>query len=683
MGARQPFSREIQRWLAALLLALGWPAAAALAQWTPIGPNGGQVNAVAATTDLVVYAGTNAAGVFRSVDGGLHWQTASGLGSSGLPPSPITALAVAPGNSTIVFAGTEDGLFESNDSGVLWAPVGDGLDAATCVAGGFVSSLAMAADASALYVEICGGLYKSQRFEESLTQVSFPAGHRPFTLTADPRRAPVLYAGVVGGLYRTRDGGATWDLLDAGFAANMLPSVAVDPATPDTLYAFPALTGGPQLVRSTDGGDSWTPLPSPVPLVQSLAVGPNGRVILAKGAAGHGPAILESVDGGVTWAPPPGGGPGDAIQALLPVVGGGSLVYAGGALGFWRSLDAGVHWRAFDDGLTAQDVTNLAIGSDGAATFLYATVSAPLAPVQTLLFRQKRLRGSGGSGNGGQAGGDWQQLSGAGATVLAVDPRQPETLYGFEPAPPSANLSKSRDGGATWTPLPYPGRFGPDLVKVDPQNPRLLYAGGIERTGNDMDCKVLRSTTAGASWRCMDPNLEMDALVIDPRRPLTLYLHFGTVYQSLNYGATWTAAGSGLPTDTVTSGLAIDPANPRQLYLGAGGGAGATAIYRSIDAGRSWSPHGTSLPVAVASLLVDPATPSVLYAGVIRSGVFVSPDRGETWCDVSDGLPAEQFTGQLLLDPLPPEQLYAVTEAGLFALGIPQGPGFAFCGQPR
>ncbi len=346
-----------------------------------------------------------------------------------------------------------------------------------------------------------------------------------------------------------------------------------------------------------------------------------------------------------------------------------------------------MHWRALNDGLAAQDVTNLAIGSDGASTFLYATVATPLAPVQSLLFRQQRPRGSGGpgsGGNGGQTGGDWQQLGGAGAAVLAVDPQQPETLYGFEPAPPFANLRKSRDGGETWTPLPYPGKFGPDLVKVDPQNPRLLYAGGIERTGNDMDCKVLRSTTAGASWRCLDPNLEMDALAIDPQRPSTLYLHFGTVYKSLNYGATWTAAGSGLPTDTVTSGLAIDPANPRQLYLGAGGGAGATAIYRSINAGRSWSPQGTSLPVAVASLLVDPAMTSMLYAGVIRSGVYVSADRGDTWCDESDGLPAEQFTGQLLLDPLPPERLYAVTEAGLFALEVPNGlTGFAFCGQAR
>ena len=123
MGARQPFSGEIQRWLAAALLALGWPAAGALAQWAPIGPDGGQVNAVAATTDLVVYAGTNAAGVFRSGDGGRHWQPASGLGGSGLPPSPITALAVAPGNSTIVFAGTEDGLFESADSASIAAEI--------------------------------------------------------------------------------------------------------------------------------------------------------------------------------------------------------------------------------------------------------------------------------------------------------------------------------------------------------------------------------------------------------------------------------------------------------------------------------------------------------------------------------------------------------------------------------
>jgi len=279
--------------------------------------------------------------------------------------------------------------------------------------------------------------------------------------------------------------------------------------------------------------------------------------------------------------------------------------------------------------------------------------------------------GSDTGGGGSLAGDGWKQVGTADAFVFGVDPQDPETLYGAVAALPSSRLGKSRDGGVSWTSLPYPGLYGPDLVTVDPRNPRVVYAGGMERTGTDSDCKVLRSTTGGHTWRCMTGAFEMDGLVIDPARPATVYLLAGIVFKSQDHGATWTSAGRGLPQGLFATSLALDPTNPRQLYLGVGG---ETAVYRSIDGARTWSPSGSGVPSPITSLVVDPRTPSTLYAGVRQVGAFVSTDRGATWGTLSGGLPAALFTGEILLDPLPPTMLYAVTTAGVYALDLRRGP---------
>jgi len=161
------------------------------------------------------------------------------------------------------------------------------------------------------------------------------------------------------------------------------------------------------------------------------------------------------------------------------------------------------------------------------------------------------------------------------------------------------------------------------------------------------------------------------------------------VFKSTDAGATWVAVNSGLPDGIALGALAIDPLTPRMLYVvstsptcpstaGCTGG----GVFKSTDAGASWSAVNTGLPdgIAVGALAIDPITPHALYAGWTSpycpdigctGGVFKSTDGAARWESLNTGLPN---TGVFALgiDPTAPRRLYAGTEYGVFSLE--QGP---------
>src|SRR5262249_53542040 len=99
---------------AALLITSADVASGAINAWTPIGPDGGFVLALAVDpeTPTTLYAGTQNGGVFKTTNAGDSWR-----GSRGFPDSAVNALAVDPSTPTTVYAGTDDGVFKSVDGG--------------------------------------------------------------------------------------------------------------------------------------------------------------------------------------------------------------------------------------------------------------------------------------------------------------------------------------------------------------------------------------------------------------------------------------------------------------------------------------------------------------------------------------------------------------------------------------
>ena len=273
-----------------------------------------------------LYAGTAAGGVYRSTDRGEIWELANGAGvvtnrnrwtrplgtpqGGPLPVTTVRSLVVANGSGnerSVLYAGTDSGVFRSGDAGRSWLPVNRGLPGTDPESGAtdlVVDSLALGPEPGLLFAGTARGVFKSTNGGRRWTSVNrgIPATD-PFTTLSTTevhclvayrdrrRKADHLLAGTDVGLFRSLDGGEHWHPAGLPEQAPGLPmevlSLAVvdDPATLVTrLYA-----GTPQgLWSSTDHGLTWVQAPLGRPArVEAIAVGPNGSpLVLATPFAG-------------------------------------------------------------------------------------------------------------------------------------------------------------------------------------------------------------------------------------------------------------------------------------------------------------------------------------------------------------------------------------------------------------
>jgi hypothetical protein len=290
--------------------------------------------------------------------------------------------------------------------------------------------------------------------------------------------------------------------------------------------------------------------------------------------------------------------------------------------------------------------------------------------------------------------GAWTQLSGLFPDAIAVDPSDAETVY----AGNSSGLFKSTDNGDHFDML---SSVSIRCMAIDPAARSTLYVGS-GYTYDDSTVSVgavHKSTDGGVSWSALNTTSLVDgiaALVLDPRRPGTVYAGASVYYDYPGYppapatekravigtvdgGAGWSALldGSGLGIVDVPA-LAIDP-QAGTVYAGAG------SVFRSGSFGAEWTRAEIGLGLNVLginALVVDPATPTTLYAGTTLAGVFRSVDGGVTWAPMNDGLFDDKTYGNsglwvhsLVLDPAD-GVLRAGTENGVFAVrpAVPSPP---------
>jgi hypothetical protein len=259
-----------------------------------------------------VYAGTSSGKVYKSTDGGLGWS----LSSVGLAGGAVYSMAIDPGNPSVIYAGT-DAVYRSINGGASWSTFGAGL----------------------------------------------PAGNSILSLVIDPSTPATIYlvSGIYfseyahyGDVYKSTNGGASWFTLNLSFVA----SLAIDPSMPNTIYA-----GGYGIVfKSIDGGISWIRTYIPYPIhIRAIAIDPLTPSKLYAGAA-H--AFYASSDGGANWEflsdETRFGIESIVIDPLTP-----NTIYVATKGGVYRSTDGGLEWGAFNDGLISLNVYTLAKDSSG------------------------------------------------------------------------------------------------------------------------------------------------------------------------------------------------------------------------------------------------------------------------------------------------------------------------------
>ncbi len=312
----------------------------------------------------------------------------------------------------------------------------------------------------------------------------------------------VIYAETSTGLWRLDRtagapfGGETWQRIDAGLPRNALGGPALAawrnvPGRPQQLYALTESGIARQLYRSDDGGASWQRIgPAPGQTAQPALValpGLGGPDLIT---VTTGSRVQRSSDGGATWAPG-GPWPGDVdvaergverVTALLGDSSDPDRLYALAGDGvLWISDSAGLSWRVVDPAASgagaaagSAKVSALAIApyfgiriwaaiADGLA------LSADNGATWALLPLPAALSDSGAGSRG----------RGSGRIVaLRNDPRVPETIYAalIGGAVYRCDACIADDSGATWTALGVPGARHVTVLAVDPDSRGLLYA---------------------------------------------------------------------------------------------------------------------------------------------------------------------------------------------------------------
>ena len=272
---------------------------------------------------------------------------------------------------------------------------------------------------------------------------------------------------------------------------------------------------------------------------------------------------------------------------------------------------------------------------------------------------------------------------------FAVDPRNPSHFYVAEA---SGGIWKTGNDGASWTPVfDHEGSYSIGAIAIDPQNPDVLWAGtgeGNSQRSVSYGDGVYRTEDGGRTWTKMGlaSSQHIGRIVIDPRDSNTVYVAaegplWGSggdrgLFKTTDGGKTWSNVLKISP-DTGVADVALDPTHPdllfaaayerRRRFYGFIDGGPESALYRSTDAGKTWTKLSAGLPkvdLGRIGVAVSPVDPAVVYAVIEaasgQGGVFRSTDYGITWQKRNPLNPEGMYYGQVIADPHFVNRLYVL-----------------------
>ncbi|MUK88950.1 glycosyl hydrolase [Ornithinibacillus sp. L9] len=580
----------------------------------------------------IVYGGS---GVYRSTDGGESWEDIGLKETSSIgrimadPEDPNTVYVAATG--PLFHDGGERGLYKTEDGGDSWELILEGENLTT----GAIDIAIDHSDTDTLFVTMWD-------------RIRYPSGRQ--------------YGGEGTGLYRSTDGGDTWEQLTDGLPDGDLGrmGIALSKSNPDRAYLTVIQSSGyfEGLYITDDGGDSWEKVAHNNRLANSQSsfgwwfgrnyVDPNDEdhVFVS------GVNLLESTDGGENWSESNGRAvhADQHSMAWDPKVPG--RVYLGNDGGVYRSEDNG-------------SVTN---------EWVKATYE-PYTQFYTLaVSHQDPSRLSGGTqDNGsirswGEGEDDWNNYNGGDGLENQINYEDYNWVYACYQY---GNCSWSDDGGETMNNFTRntvsDRRNWLSPLEFDPNDPSIMYyAGNI----------VNRSTDGGKTWEAISPSLS-DAESIDnyPYGTVTTLAvaksNSDVIYAGTDDGRLWTTKDLGenwteidedeLPGRWVTR-VAVDSKNADIVYATFSGFRAAeddSHVLKSTDGGETWEEISSNLPDApVNDIVINPKNRNTLYVAT-DVGVYVSPNGGKKWYSLGEGIPLVAVTDLEYHEPT--GVLYAAT----------------------
>lgn len=508
--------------------------------------------------------------VWRSTDAGENWKQIATIGDdgSGVTGAMINDIAFAAGSSSLLFAcSDESGVYRSDDAGVSWAKVDQGLPTT-----------------------------------------------KAWSIALHPKDPKTLWVsmGAGGGVYKSTDGGASWHASSHGMPdltpTTVLRSIAVCRSNPDYVYCA-AWEGSASTYRSTDGGETWTRLiakgshgsivggagGSSIFVFQRINVDPNDPRHVVGACEGM---VVESRDAGETWkdltsfAANDGGWRGTGYSGMC-----GNRIA-------WNPYKPGqVFTLGDDEGKLERSEDHLwswrLKGSPGLIGPYNGAADVTFAADGTIYVGSGQFGNHAGrytnepilkSPDGGETWSYVKRPDGAVGDNRAVyvHPNDSKQVWCVTGASSTGTLWKSNDGGTTWTALDLPDAGSLWNIAADPKNPTHLYVGarnGIYRSDDGTHFERMAGSPTSRNY---------EYAYLDPTDATTVYAvsfnagSLGGLYR--HDGKEWKK----LLAKPQASAVAVDPGNPKRIALATRGWTAfdqivADGVWLSEDGGATWN----------------------------------------------------------------------------------------------
>jgi photosystem II stability/assembly factor-like uncharacterized protein len=648
-------------------------------KWRSIGPfRGGRSNAGCGVVGdpKTYYMGTTGGGLWKTDDMGISWRNVSdGYFKTG----SVGAVAVSESDPNVVYVGMGehavrgvkthhgDGVYKSTDAGKTWKKIG--LELTQHISRVVVDpkdpNLVWVAAQGALYSPSQQrGVYKSVDGGATWKNVLFVNDRTGAAeLSMDMNNPRILYVamwehgrlpwkvisgGPGSGLYKSTDGGDTWDRLKDGLPEEMgKMSIAVSRSNPEKVYALiesdsDKEAGG--LFVSTNGGKKWSRITNDHRLVQrawyyiELFIDPkNENTIYVLSA----PA-LRSTDGGKTWETLSGThgdfhdlwiNPNDPSNFIISNDGGSAITFnSGSSWSTQANMPTGQFYRINVDNQFPyhiyggqQDNTSVSIAS-------------------------REL------GSGGITTASWTASAGGESAFLAFDPDDPKYVLGdsYQGTIEVLDVRAKAGTNIMAAPIQYLGMDAKDIKYRFNWNAPIIWSKHEPNTYYHGSQYLLKTSDMGRSWKEVSPDLTRNEKEKQGKGggPYTNEAVGAENYGTLSYviesphekGVIWTGSDDGL-------------------------------VYLTRDGGANWknvTPQGLA-ECLVNAIEVSPHDKATAYIATTRykfndhaPGLYKTTDYGNTWTRISNGLPANAFTRVVREDDVRRDLLFAGTELGLF-----------------
>jgi len=638
-------------------------------RWRMIGPfRAGRVNAVSGVAGQpdTFYFGSVGGGVWKTTNAGRTWKPVFDSQSS----ASIGAIGIAPSNPDVIYVGT--GEPDMRDS-----------------------------------IQFGDGMYKSVDAAKTWKRIGLEKTRQIGRVIVDPRNPNIVFVAALGnaygpnpdrGVYRSRDGGGSWQRVlfkndDVGAI-----DLAFDPANSQTVYATlwnvrrppwfiyaPANGPGAGIFKSTDGGTTWKEISTGIPAEGrghiGIAVAPSNRNRIYAAVDAKEGGVFRSDDAGASWARLSADkrlwDRGWYFEKVTVDPKNADIVYVMNT-SVYRSTDAGRTWTAIKGAPGGDDYHQLWINPDDPKRMVLASDQGGIVTV-----------------DGAATWSSWYNQPTAQIYHLAPDYRVPYWVTGAQQDSGAVGApSRSRHSDISnrdWEGLCSGGESG--YTAPDPLHPEILFGGTVSRcnvmTGETKNVSPERGAAPGAfrhAWT--------QPLVFSQADLRALYYANQFLYKTSNGGESWTqisqdmtredpgvppnlneAAAADAPTDKrrgVIYTIAPSPLRAPMIWIGTDDG----LIHLTVDDGKTWqnvTPPGVTSWSKVTMIEASHFDVNEAYVTVERHQlqdyephIYRTRDSGKTWTEITKNLQAGIYVQAVKEDPERRGLLYAGTERAVY-----------------